>query len=144
MMITMKGKFNTANIMIDEIDDTTRTQIQGFLNHPAFANTHISIMPDCHAGKGAVVGFTMKLNDYIIPNILGCDLGCALLSARFDVESVDLEALDKFIKQNIPSGFNRNNEARQKEIRGVVEQFVSEHFEIDESMTEPNPAGIYS
>ena len=52
----MKGKYNFAHIMIDAIDDTTKEQIQGFLNHPAFANTHIAIMPDCHAGKGAVVG----------------------------------------------------------------------------------------
>lgn len=35
-MFTMKGKYNTANVMIDLIDDTTREQIQGFLNHPAF------------------------------------------------------------------------------------------------------------
>ena len=107
-MITIKGKYNSANVMIDEIDETTRAQIQGFLNHPAFADTYISIMPDCHAGKGAVVGFTMKVNKYIIPNILGVDLGCGMLSAHFDVESVDLTALDRFIKQHIPSGFNIN------------------------------------
>jgi len=45
-MITMKGKYNTANIMIDSIDETTKEQIQGFLNHPAFGNTYIAIMPD--------------------------------------------------------------------------------------------------
>ena len=95
-----------ANIMIDEIDETTKEQIQGFLNHPAFANTYISIMPDCHAGKGAVVGFTMKMNDYIIPNVVGVDIGCGMLSARFNVESIDLAAFDRFIKQNIPAGFN--------------------------------------
>ena len=105
-MIVMKGKFNVAKIMIDEIDESTRTQIQTFLNHPAFADTNIAIMPDCHAGKGAVVGFTMKLNDYIIPNIVGVDIGCGMLSARFDVASVDLQAFDRFIKQNIPAGFN--------------------------------------
>ena len=102
----MQGKYNVANIMIDEIDETTKAQIQGFLNHPAFANTYISIMPDCHAGKGAVVGFTMKMNKYIIPNILGVDLGCGMLSGRFNVPTVDLKALDRFIKQHVPSGFN--------------------------------------
>ena len=95
-----------ANVMIDEIDEATKKQIQGFLNNPAFANTYISIMPDCHAGKGAVVGFTMKLNDYIIPNIVGVDIGCGMLSGRFDPKYVDLEAFDRFIKQNIPAGFN--------------------------------------
>ncbi len=105
-MITMQGKYNSANIMIDDIDETTKNQIQGFLNHPALGSTYIAIMPDCHAGKGAVVGFTMKMNDYIIPNLLGVDLGCGMLSARFDTESIDLERFDEFIKQNIPSGFN--------------------------------------
>lgn len=38
-MITMSGKYNQANIMIDEIDASTKEQIQGFLNHPAFADT---------------------------------------------------------------------------------------------------------
>jgi RNA-splicing ligase RtcB len=105
-MITMQGKYNSANIMIDEIDETTKAQIQSFLNHPAFADSYIAIMPDCHAGKGAVIGFTMKVNDYIIPNVVGVDIGCGMLSARFDVNSLDLEKFDRFVKQNIPSGFH--------------------------------------
>lgn len=126
-MITMKGKFNTANIMIDEIDETTRTQIQGFLNHPAFANSYIAIMPDCHAGKGAVVGFTMKINDYIIPNIVGVDIGCGMLSARFNVESVDLEAFDRFIKQNIPAGFNIHKGMEKADRYGDL---IDAHFKL--------------
>ena len=31
-MLQMKGKYNFANIFIDTIDDTTKKQIQGFLN----------------------------------------------------------------------------------------------------------------
>jgi len=108
-MFVMKGKYNFAHIMIDAIDETTKEQIQGFLNHPAFANTHIAIMPDCHAGKGAVVGFTMKMNDYIIPNIVGVDIGCGMLSRKFAIENIDLPKFDDFIKKNIPSGFSINN-----------------------------------
>lgn len=108
-MLTMKGKYNFAHIMIDDIDETTKEQIQTFLNHPAFANTHIAIMPDCHAGKGAVVGFTMKMNDYIIPNIVGVDIGCGMLSRKFAIENIDLPKFDDFIKKNIPSGFSINN-----------------------------------
>jgi hypothetical protein len=33
----MTGRFNTAAIMIDDIDETTRAQIQTFLDHLAFA-----------------------------------------------------------------------------------------------------------
>lgn len=106
-MLILKGQYNSAHIMIDEIDETTRQQIQRMLDHPAFANTYIAIMPDCHAGKGAVIGFTMKMNEYIIPNIVGVDIGCGVLAARFPVtlDEIDLPAFDKYIKKNIPAGF---------------------------------------
>ena len=34
-MITITGKYNKANVMIDTIDETTRAQIQDITNHPA-------------------------------------------------------------------------------------------------------------
>jgi RNA-splicing ligase RtcB len=105
----MKGKYNIANIMIDSIDEATKEQIQGFLNHPAFGNTYIAIMPDVHAGAGAVVGFTMKMNDYVIPNVIGVDIGCSILSYKFKNNNISLEKLDEFIKSEIPSGFNINS-----------------------------------
>jgi len=114
-MFVMKGKYNFAHIMIDAIDETTKEQIQGFLNHPTFANTHIAIMPDCHAGKGAVVGFTMKMNNYIIPNIVGVDIGCGMLSRKFAIENIDLPKFDEFIKKNIPSGFSVNSKYNRYE-----------------------------
>ena len=105
-MLTYRGKYNSANVMIDEIDETTISQIYSFLNHPAFAHTYIAIMPDCHAGKGAVIGFTAKMNDYIIPNVVGVDIGCGVDAYPLTVTKIDFEHLDHFIKTHIPSGFN--------------------------------------
>ncbi len=105
-MITLKGKYNSANIMIDELDQETISQIYSFLNHPAFAHTYIAIMPDCHAGAGAVIGFTAKMNEYVIPNVVGVDIGCGVLAYPLNVESIDFKALDNYIKKNVPSGFN--------------------------------------
>lgn len=108
-MQTLKGKYNSANVMIDDIDEVTSNQICGFLNHPAFAGTYIAIMPDCHAGEGAVIGFTSKFNDYIIPNIVGVDIGCGVLAINLGYHAFktneDFERLDKFIKAHIPCGF---------------------------------------
>lgn len=105
-MLTFKGKYNSANVMIDELDQETINQIESFLNHPAFANTYIAIMPDTHAGAGAVIGFTAKMNNYIIPNVVGVDLGCGVNAYPLDNTSIDFEQLDNFIKKNIPSGFS--------------------------------------
>ncbi len=104
-MLTYTGKYNTAIVFVDEIDETTVAQIYTFLNHPAFANTKIRIMPDTHAGAGAVIGFTCVVTVYIIPNVVGVDIGCGIDAYRLKVGSVDFEQLDKFIRKYIPSGF---------------------------------------
>lgn len=109
-MQTLRGKYNIANVMIDEIEENTKTQILTFLDHPAFKNTYIAIMPDCHAGNGVVIGFTMKMNDYIIPNIIGVDIGCGMLTAIFDKIEPDLAKLDNYIKDHIPAGFAINSD----------------------------------
>lgn len=117
-MITFKGKYNTAVVMIDELDQTTISQIYSFLNHPAFAKTHIAIMADAHAGAGSCIGFTMKMNDYIIPNVVGVDIGCGVNAYPLDVTTIDFEQLDHFIKTHIPSGFNIRG-ANDKMANGV-------------------------
>ena len=108
-MMTIKGEFNFANVMIDVLDDSTRSQIQNFVNNPSFKGTYIAIMPDCHAGAGSCIGFTMAMNDRIIPDVVGVDIGCGMLSRKFDVDNINLEAFDAFIKENIPSGFAIND-----------------------------------
>ncbi len=75
-MQTIIGKYNQANVMIDTLDETTRSQIQGFVNNPSFHGSYIAIMPDCHAGAGSCIGFTMQMNDRIIPDVVGVDIGC--------------------------------------------------------------------
>jgi len=111
-MIQLKGKYNFANIFIDEVEETAQQQIRNFLNHPAFANTYIAIMPDTHAGIGAVIGLTMRLNDYIIPNIVGVDLGCGIDTYNLGKIDIKYKELDKFIRENIPVGFNKHKESK--------------------------------
>lgn len=108
-MQTIKGKYTTPKVMIDVIDETTREQIQSFADHPNMESGNVVIMPDCHAGKGAVVGFTMPMGDVIIPNIIGVDIGCGMLmNVVEDFEDFNLQQLDDFIKAKIPFGFASN------------------------------------
>lgn len=112
-MFVMDGKYNHAKVMIDEIDDNTRAQIQGFIDHPAFGNKKkIAIMPDCHAGSGSCIGFTMRFNeipDPVMPQIVGVDIGCGMLAACFGKIDLDPVKLDAFIKENIPAGRSIND-----------------------------------
>ena len=110
-MLFYKGRYNSAKVFIDTIDEETVGQIYQFLNHPAFAQSKIRIMPDCHAGKGAVVGFTMEPNNYVIPNVVGVDIGCGMAMVRLGRMNVDLHSFDQFIHENIPAGFSINENA---------------------------------
>ena len=123
-MKVINGKYNYANVMIDDIDETTQAQIQSMMNHPAFGNTYIAIMPDCHAGAGTCVGFTMKMNDYVIPNVIGVDIGCGMTMAKFKPQALNLPAIDHSIKKKIPSGFASNQQSSAsvelaKEVKNV-------------------------
>jgi len=108
-MITFTGKYTTANVMIDNIDDETVKQIINFINHEAFTNP-ITIMPDTHAGKGAVIGFTMKMTDKIIPEVIGVDIGCGMTSLKIGNDfKDDLKEVDKKIREHVPFGFSVRN-----------------------------------
>ncbi len=115
-MIILKGRYNSANVMIDTIDEETTKQIRSFLDHPAFGGTYIAIMPDTHAGAGAVIGFTAKRNGYVIPNVVGVDIGCGVLAFPLKTKNMALREFDRFIKDNIPSGFK---------IRGTDDKMIT-------------------
>jgi len=105
-MFEVEGKYGKAKIMIDGIDNETMSQIYEFLAHPAFTNP-ISIMPDCHYGKGAVIGFTMPITDKVIPNTIGVDIGCGVLTFNVgkDIFDITRKELDGHIRREIPFGY---------------------------------------
>ena len=132
-MLTYTGKYATANVMIDEIDEETVKQIYSFLNHPAFEGCYIVIMPDCHAGAGAVIGFTMKLNGYVIPNVVGVDIGCGVKVYRINTKDIDFKKFDSFIKNNIPSGFAHRNKIVYQELDAWKEE-KSKIYALDDNV----------
>lgn len=130
-MLEYRGKYTSCLVMIDDIEETAVTQIYNFLNSPAFAGSKIRIMPDVHAGIGAVVGFTGTLTDRVIPNVVGVDIGCGVSSVCLgDKWVVDLEKLDRFIRTEIPSGPTVHERAK---VSGeVLEEFVCTSYETEQ------------
>ena len=58
-------------VFTTNVEDTAVNQINELLEQDAFKDSKIRIMPDVHAGKGCVIGFTGDLGDKVIPNIVG-------------------------------------------------------------------------
>lgn len=112
-MIEVKGKYNDAIIYSDRYDDTAYKQILDFCNLKSFSGAQICVMPDYHAGKGCVVGFTASNVRYLIPNVIGVDIGCGILALKLNKPIKDLEKLDMFINEFIPSGFEVNERLQQ-------------------------------
>lgn len=70
-------------------------------------------MPDTHAGKGCVIGTTMTIKDKVIPNLVGVDIGCGMLTIKLKEKRLDLPKLDSIIRKTVPSGFDIRNKAHK-------------------------------
>lgn len=106
-MITIDGKYTEARVFTDELEDLARTQIRDVCNHPAFEGSRVRIMPDVHAGAGCVIGFTAELKtDKVIPNLIGVDIGCGVLTARLPGMPVSPGFERTAWRERVPFGWN--------------------------------------
>ncbi len=111
-MFEIEGLYTTAKVMIDQIEDSCRDQIQTFVNNPHFTNP-VAMMPDAHTGIGTAIGFTMPMTAEVIPNVVGVDIGCGMLSAKIGPRlPVELNQLDYKIRKQIPFG----DQVHEKEV----------------------------
>ena len=97
---------NDLKIFTDNVEEAAVNQINLLLQQEPFKDCKVRIMPDVHAGKGCVIGFTADLDDKVIPNIVGVDIGCGMLCVELGKIELDLEKLDKIIHEVVPAGRN--------------------------------------
>ena len=93
-------------IFTENIEQEALDQINTLMEQPAFSDCKVRIMPDVHAGAGCVIGFTADLGDKVIPNIVGVDIGCGMLTVGLGKIDIDYEKLDATIRARVPSGRN--------------------------------------
>lgn len=93
-------------IFTENIEEEAVNQINLLLEQEPFKDCKVRIMPDVHAGKGCVIGFTADLGDKVIPNIVGVDIGCGMLCVELGNIELDLKKLDNTINQYVPAGRN--------------------------------------
>ena len=72
---------------------------------------HIAIMPDCHVGKGALVGSVIPTKNAIIPSAVGVDIGCGMMAVRTTLTANDLpdtlKQISEAIENEVPRGEGR-------------------------------------
>lgn len=106
-MIEVQGKFNTAKIYTDNVEKTAMSQIIELCNQEFAKDSQIRIMPDTHAGAGCTIGTTMTIQDKVVPNLVGVDIGCGMMVTKINVskDEINFDQLDDVIHKYVPSGF---------------------------------------
>lgn len=104
-MILIKGAYSEAKIFTEQLEPSADQQLRLLCNQPFTAGSKIRIMPDVHAGAGCTIGTTMTVQDQIVPNLVGVDIGCGMETVRLKQQHIELQRLDKLIYEKIPSGF---------------------------------------
>ena len=131
-MLEIRGKFNTAKVFTDIIDEDSIRQVYELCNQSFAEGAKIRMMPDVHAGAGCVIGTTMTITDRVVPNMVGVDIGCGMETVRIKGRKLEVEQLDKLIKFNIPSGFDiREKQHRYAEKTRLEELRCAEQVNLD-------------
>lgn len=110
-MLDINGNFcKDCKIFTDNIEEEALSMVYKILSNPVFKDSKIRIMPDTHAGKGIVIGFTCPVGNYVNPSHVGVDIGCGIESIFFENPlSEDKYAIfEHRLKTSIPTGFNQN------------------------------------
>jgi len=125
-MLEVKGKYNTATIYTDNIEEAAYSQVLNLMNQKFAEGSKFAIMPDCHAGAGCVIGLTMKVVDKVVPNLVGVDIGCGMLVVKVDrTFKFDLEKVDRIWHEDIPSGMNWRTKKHEFADRAKIEDILA-------------------
>ncbi len=127
-MLEIKGKYCTdIKIFTDNVEETAMATIYRIADSIAFKGKKIRIMPDCHDGKGIVIGFSCPIDvekDYVNPKHVGCDIGCTISAIFFDkpIADEDIKEFEHKVRKTIPFGFEINKE-KKVDIKSILRHF---------------------
>lgn len=111
-MKLLQGKYcQDCKIFTDNVEEEAVALVQSMLEHTAFADSHIRIMPDVHMGKGITIGFSAPLGKYVNPNHVGVDIGCTVSTMELStiVPEEKYPMFEQFIAKEIPTGHSIND-----------------------------------
>lgn len=105
-MKIVEGRYATAKVFTDVVEPEAIDQVKLLCDQDFTDGSQIRLMPDIHAGKGCTIGTTMTIQDKIVPNLVGVDIGCGMQTLELGKADLNLAKLDDVIHSHVPSGFN--------------------------------------
>lgn len=116
-MKTVDGKYASAKIFTDNVEDYALAQIRMICDNATAAGSTIRVMPDVHPGKVGPIGLTIKVRlqkplgccnrellcmrsqtmsvtDAVLPSLVGIDIGCGVSVMRLKAKRMEFQKLD--------------------------------------------------
>lgn len=127
-MIELKGQYcKDVKIFTDNVEESAMSTIYRIADCRAFKDRKIRIMPDCHDGKGIVIGFSCPIDlekDHVNPEHVGCDIGCTISAVFFDkgLTAEDMKEFEHKIRKVIPFGFGINYK-KKIDVKFLIKRF---------------------
>ena len=106
-MMHLKGKYcKDCIVFTDNVEQEALSIIYHFLDNPMFEGAKIRIMPDVHAAKDIVVGFTVPFANHVNPDHVGGDIGCSVSTVITDLPicRTNYPQIEKTIRDNVKFG----------------------------------------
>ncbi len=116
-MEQIKGRYcKDCVVYSDILENDARSIIYGFVNHPMFEGSKIRIMPDVHAGKDIVIGFTAPFQEAVNPDHIGGDIGCTVSTTitKTPVNAEHYAEIERRIRENVKFGSTSQERTRFK------------------------------
>lgn len=111
---TIDTETRPIKLWLPDIDDDTLQQAKNLANMVGL-HKHVAIMPDAHVGYGMPIGGIAAMDDIVIPNAVGVDIGCGMCAVQTSIKQVEKKELKKVlggIRQLVPLGFKHHKRAQ--------------------------------
>lgn len=83
-------------LWLKDIEDGALEQAKNLANLP-FTFRHVVIMPDAHQGYGMPIGGVLAVNNVVIPNAVGVDIGCGMCSIKTNIKELSTEQIKSIL-----------------------------------------------
>lgn len=114
-------------LWLNDVEEGALQQAKNIANLP-FAFHHVALMPDCHQGFGMPIGGVLALDEVIIPNAVGMDIGCGMCAVKTTLEHIthpQLKNLMSDIRQVTPLGFKHHRSPQEEKYMPTDTDFRS-------------------
>jgi tRNA-splicing ligase RtcB (3'-phosphate/5'-hydroxy nucleic acid ligase) len=117
----MKKVVETINkpikLWLDDLEEGAMLQAENLATLP-FIFKHVALMPDAHQGYGMPIGGVLATKGVVVPNAVGVDIGCGMISVKTNLTSLDKDDRKKImglIRKTVPVGKGNNHKQDQED-----------------------------